>query len=287
MHRTNRSALCLAAVLFLPLWLWAQAAPESTATMKAANAALAQTNYPEAIRIATILINADAKDHRAVFLRATAYESAGDYAKALADYSAGLKLKPDTAFGYQNRGAVNFRLGQFAQSVTDFDKLIEMMPKQAPQLWQRGISLYYAGRYEDGRKQFELHQTVNPHDVENAVWHFLCVARASGPAQARAALIPIQGDVRVPMMEVHALFAGKAKPAAVLAAARAGEPAPAQLNDRLFYAHLYLGLYYEAMGDGKLAQEHIFKAATEFKAPHYMGDVARVHAQVLRRKASP
>src|SRR6185503_7544 len=198
-----------------------------------------------------------------------------------------VKIDPKAPDVYQSRGWAWFKAADMGKAISDFDRYLQWIPERAAHHWQRGIAYYYAGLYEDGRKQFELHQTVNPHDVENAVWHFLCVARASGPAQARAALIPIQGDVRVPMMEVHALFAGKAKPAAVLAAARAGEPAPAQLNDRLFYAHLYLGLYYEAMGDGKLAQEHIFKAATEFKAPHYMGDVARVHAQVLRRKASP
>ena len=30
---------------------------------------------------------------------------------------------------------------------------------------------------------------------------------------------------------------------------------------------------------------HILKAASDFKAEHYMGDVARVHAQVLRKQA--
>ena len=210
--------------------------------------------------------------------------STRDYAKAVADYDAGLKLNTNAPIAYQRRGEAHFRLGHFKESIADFDRFIELVPAQAPQHWQRGIALYYAGRYEDGRKQFELHQTVNPRDVENAVWHFLCVARASGAEKARAALIPIDGDARVPMAQVHALFAGKAKPEDVLAAARAGEPPPDRLDNQLFYAHLYLGLYFEAMGDARLAREHVFKAATGFKADHYMGDVARVHAQVLRKQ---
>jgi lipoprotein NlpI len=110
------------------------------------------------------------------------------------------------------------------------------------------------------------------------------VARASGVEKARAALIPIEGDARVPMAQVHALFAGKAKLEDVLAAAKAGDPPPDRLDNQLFFAHLYLGLYFEAIGNPERAQEHILKAATAFKADHYMGDVARVHAQTLRKK---
>ena len=120
--------------------------------------------------------------------------------------------------------------------------------------------------------------------MENAAWHFLCVARLSGVEKARAVLIPIQGDPRVPMKEVHELFAGKAKPADVLTAARAGEPPPGQLRLNLFYAHLYLGLYYEALGDSAKSREEILRASNEYAGDDYMGDVARVHAQVFEKK---
>jgi lipoprotein NlpI len=136
------------------------------------------------------------------------------------------------------------------------------------------------GGFEEGRKQFELHQTVNPNDVENAVWHFLCVARTNGIEKARVALIPIKGDGRIPMMEVHALFANKLKPEVVLKAASAGHPPPVQLKRQLFYAHLYLGLYFEVLGDDKQAREHITKAARGYQTGDYMGDVARVHLQL-------
>lgn len=257
---------------------------DATALLRSAEAALKSGKPAEAISFAGNILATDPKDYRAWFLRARAYEESRDYAKAIADYDAGLKLNTNVAVAWQRRGEAHFRLGHFKESIADFDRFIELLPAQAPQHWQRGIALYYAGRYEDGRKQFELHQTVNSRDVENAVWHFLCVARASGAEKARAALIPIEGDARVPMAQVHALFGGKAKPEDVLAAAKAGDAPSDRLDHQLFYAHLYLGLYFEAIGDIKPAREHIFKAATAFKADHYMGDVARVHAQVLRKK---
>jgi lipoprotein NlpI len=90
----------------------------------------------------------------------------------------------------------------------------------------------------------------------------------------------------MPMMEVYALFAGKAKPADVLAAAKkvAGEKKDL-LRQQLFYAHLYLGLYYEATGDKKRAKEHMTKAAKDYVIGQYMGDVARVHMEIMNKTA--
>src|ERR1044071_2605955 len=82
------------------------------------------------------------------------------------------------------RSVSDFQAGRVAESVRGFDELAKLRPDVAPQLWQRGIALYYAGRYVDCRTQFESHRTVNPNDVENAAWHFLCVARAESPGKA-------------------------------------------------------------------------------------------------------
>ena len=92
----------------------------------------------------------------------------------------------------------------------------------------------------------------------------------------------IRRDPRVPMMEVYDLYAGKLKPDDVLAAAKAGDPSPEVLNNQLFYAHLYLGLYYDAAGEAKLAGEHMDEAV-KHKIGHYMWDVAKVHAEVLKK----
>jgi lipoprotein NlpI len=275
-------AVACFAVMPLPV-VTAESSDAPETLVATADSALQRGDLAGAIRASTQAIQHDPADFRGYFLRARAYDAMHDYPKAVADYTAALKAKPNLPVAYQQRGMDHFRLGHISESIADFDKFIEAVPSQAPEHWQRGISLYYAGRFEDGRKQFELHQTVNPSDVENAVWHFLCVARSVGPDKARAALIPIEKDSRIPMMEVHRLFAGKAKPDDVLAAAREGAPPRDELDKRLFYAHLYLGLYFEAVGNATAAREHITKAATDFKADHYMGDVARVHATLLKK----
>ena len=171
-----------------------------------------------------------------------------------------------------NRAVDEFEQGRFAASASTFDELAKLVPDQAPQLWQRGIALYYAGRYADCRRQFESHRTVNPDDVENAAWHYLCVAREQGADKARGALLPVGPDGRTPMREVYQMFQGSMTADAVLKAA--GSAPSAQ-----FYAHLYIALYSEALGRNDLALSHIREAASDryASAGGYMHMVARVH----------
>jgi lipoprotein NlpI len=166
----------------------------------------------------------------------------------------------------------DFRAGRVEQSAAGFDRLAALVPDQAPELWQRGIAQYYAGRFRDCRDMFISHRTVNPADVENAAWHFLCVARAESPAAARKQMLPVGPDARVPMREVYQMFLGRATPAQVLAAAGADPSAQ-------FFGQLYIGLYLEATGDRTRGREHIAIAAHDrfASAGGYMHDVARVH----------
>jgi lipoprotein NlpI len=178
-----------------------------------------------------------------------------------------------------DRAVSDFEAGRVVESASGFDRLVKLAPGSAPQLWQRGIALYYARRYRDCREQFELHRTVNPDDVENAFWHFLCVARGESPEKARAALLPVGPDPRVPMRQVYLLLQGKQTPDEVLKAA--GREPSAQ-----FYAELYVGLYFEAVGKADLALPHIRAAASErfAAAGGYMHMVARVHLATVKGK---
>src|ERR1051325_10963075 len=91
-------------------------------------------------------------------------------------------------------GMKRFIKGEIAESVRDFDRAAEADPAVAPHLWQRGIAWYYLGKYEEGRKQFEIHRTVNPDDVENAAWWYLCMARLGRGEEAQAKLLPVGKD---------------------------------------------------------------------------------------------
>lgn len=183
-----------------------------------------------------------------------------------------LQRSADSPGAVLDQAIDDFLSGRVKESVTGFDRVVALAPQAAPQLWQRGIALYYVGRYDDCRKQFESHRSVNPNDVENPAWHFLCVAHAESPVKARAALLPVGPDQRTPMREVYEMFKGTMTPDAVLAAA--GQSAAAR-----FYSELYVGLYYEATGNKTAALAHLKTAASEqyASAGGYMHRVAMLH----------
>jgi lipoprotein NlpI len=81
------------------------------------------------------------------------------------------------------------------------------------------------------------------------------------------------------MRQVYDMFREKLTPEDVL---RAGGGSP----DSEFYAHLYIGLYFDALGDLARAREHIEAAAAgRFAAAGgYMHTVARVHLARLQRR---
>jgi lipoprotein NlpI len=250
--------------------------------LQQARRALMNKEADRAVELAGKAIAADAKDARGYLLRGIGYEVLRQHDKAIADFTRCIERDPKRAEAYDHRGSEQFILGHIKESLDDFDKFLELQPKAAPGHWKRGISLYYAGRYEDGRKQFKDGDKIFANDVENAVWHFLCNAKLKGIDKAKAEMLKIGKDNRVPLMEAYDLFLGKCQPADVLAAAEAGDVPAALRKQQLFYAHLYLGLYYDALSDKRKALEHLSLAAGKYRLG-YMGDVAHVHAELLRR----
>jgi lipoprotein NlpI len=180
-----------------------------------------------------------------------------------------------TAAEYFSRGVAHFKAGKFKESIADFDKQIELDPKAKISHWQRGISYFYAGRYDEGRRQFEGYQEFDSNDVENAIWRFMCMARKDGLDQARKAILKIGDDRRVPMRQVYDLYKGDLKTDDVLKAAKA--------NNEQFYAHLYVGIYFDLLGDKKKAFQHLNTATEDHRIGHYMWDVARVHRDLLAK----
>ncbi|SRR5579871_6451910 len=240
----------------------------------------------EALVLAKQAVAIAPREPRAYLLRGSILAVQRHPAEAIKDFDQCLQLDPALADAWQHRGEEHFKLAEIDASLNDFDKFLELRPSARPGHWQRGIALYYAGKFQAGAEQFKAGERVFADDVENAVWHYLCNAQVLGPEKARPALLKIGKDRRVPLMVIYNLFAGRAKPDDVLSAVREGNPPPSELKKRLFYAHLYLGLYYDASHDPTKALEHLNQAAEDQGVGGYMGDVARVHQQLLSKKAS-
>lgn len=194
------------------------------------------------------------------------------------------ELAPNS-FGVQQIAAETiYRSGFSEKSLAPFDAAVKLSPERAPDNWQRGLALATCGKFEAGAKQFETHHRVNPDDVENSAWYFLCVAKSKSVDEARKALIPSRGDPREPMMSILAMLDGQAEPGEVMKAALANtQPGSARKTAQL-YADLYVGLYYDSLGESENAAKFLKRSLT-YGRTGYMADTARVYYEERFKKA--
>lgn len=198
------------------------------------------------------------------------YKTAGDQALAaakLADKSPGI---------LQRAAEILYLSGRSVDSLPLFDRVVELVPEAAPGNWQRGIALSSCGKFAEGAKQFKTHHDVNPDDVENSAWYFLCVAKTKGIVAARETVIPSRGDGREPMMSILQMLQGKLEPSGVLEAAEKNTSAGPERTRAQFYAALYVALYFDALGDEKQAAKYL-KDSLSYGDEGYMVDTARVY----------
>ncbi|MDG2224116.1 MAG: tetratricopeptide repeat protein [Rubripirellula sp.] len=218
-----------------------------------------------------------------VELSATAMRALEQGDRKLAIQTAGemLKASPQNSGIKMRAGDILLRAGESKQAVVQFDAFLKEEPQQLPYLWQRGIALYFTSDFAGGVKQFEVHRGVNPNDVENAAWHFLCVARAESFDKAKGMVLPAPGDPRLPMKEVLQMLNTGDTQAVIdrIEKETVGTPRRSQAE---FYGYFYLGLYEDAQGNRDEALRWMRKSAKD--APrNYMGDVARVYADYLSK----
>jgi tetratricopeptide (TPR) repeat protein len=259
----------------------AEDAAEAEKLLAEAVAAAQAGRLEEAAELAAKVRELDPKNASAHLLLGRIHLAQRKYAEAEADFTALIEVAPDNAEAYDRRGDARLKGGKIEESIADFDEFLRRNPDFEPHHWRRGIAYYYAGRFEDGVKQFDTHQTVNSADVENAVWRYLCQAKVEGVEKAQADLLKIGEDRRVPMRQVYELFAGRATPADVMAAAEAGEVSAEERTERLFYAHLYLALWHDAQGHADQARADLRAAVEDHVIGHYMWDVGKVHLERL------
>ncbi|KAL5565964.1 hypothetical protein UlMin_029128 [Ulmus minor] len=172
------------------------------------------------------------------------------------------------------RGMLLFRQVDVSGSLVEFDKAIELDPRQKAYLWQRGLSLYYLDRFEEGAEQFRIDVAQNPNDTEESIWCFLCEAQLYGVDEARQRFLEVGRDPRPVMREAYNMFKDGGDPEKLVAAFTNGRE-----ND-YFYASLYAGLYYESQKKADEAKHHILAAYESVygqRSDDYMASLAKVH----------
>jgi lipoprotein NlpI len=199
-----------------------------------------------------------------------------------------IRQSPKEVNLYSQRGDKNFFRARFADAVRDYDSMVELDPDLEASHWRRGIALFYAGRYEDAARQFEIYHTFDNIDRENGIWRYLSQMKGAGREKARQGLLKYEKDDREPFPHVYRLFAGELTAQEVLTRSiPAGIPTD-ERHKREFYARLYVGLDLYVNDQAAGALPHLREAvrnpwgARAGGGPGYMWHVARVHHDLLR-----
>ncbi|KAJ1687674.1 hypothetical protein LUZ63_019064 [Rhynchospora breviuscula] len=172
------------------------------------------------------------------------------------------------------RGMNLFRKGDVSGSMIEFDRAIELDPRQKAYLWQRGLSLYYLNRFEEGAAQFRLDVAANPNDTEESIWCYLCESQIFGVEDARKRFLEVGQDPRPVMREAYLMFKNGGDPKMLVSNFSSGR------ENEFFYASLYAGLYYESLNDTDSAKFHIIEACNSLygsRSDDYMASLAKVH----------
>ncbi|XP_071696675.1 uncharacterized protein [Rutidosis leptorrhynchoides] len=170
------------------------------------------------------------------------------------------------------RGMILFRQGDVAGSVSEFDNAIKLDPRQKAYLWQRGLSLYYLDRFEEGAGQFRIDVAQNPNDTEESIWCFLCEAQLYGPDEATKRFLEVGRDPRPVMREAYNMFKDGGDPEKLVEEFSKGR------ESDYFYASLYAGLYYESQKEADKAKVHLVascKSSYGDRSDDYMASLAK------------
>jgi lipoprotein NlpI len=129
-------------------------------------------------------------------------------------------------------------------------------------------------------------------DRENGIWRYLCQYKAFGVEKAREGLLKYEKDDREPFGDVYRLFQGTMTAEELLSKIRTAQISESEREKRMFYAELYVGLNEAVEGRDASACEHLEAAAKNTwpqqsgYGPHYMNQVARLHAELLAKKGA-
>jgi len=178
------------------------------------------------------------------------------------------------------QGMQKFRTNDMEGAVEDFDQVIRVSPSYKPYMWQRGLALYYLGRFDEGARQFRDDVAVNPNDSEEAVWAYLCEAQTVGPERARSNFLRVGRDRRPYMRAALEVFETGREPEKILQASND----EVQGGGAQFYSRLYYALFHESIGQMDVAKNSMLDAvATPYaeQSGDFMAALARVHS--LRR----
>ena len=94
----------------------------------------------------------------AYYNRGFVYAGRGEYKQAIADFDKAIALKPDLAEAYNNRGLAYAEKGDDDRAIADYDKAIALKPDYAKAYSNRGFFYLFLQQWEQAKKDLQTAQ---------------------------------------------------------------------------------------------------------------------------------
>jgi ankyrin repeat protein/lipoprotein NlpI len=142
---------------------FAQTANELVAHAKTS---IDKKDYAAAVTDSTAAIKLDANNADAFFWRGYAYYNQKDYPNALRDLDESIRLNPQGHLPFGARGIIRYRQKDFDNAIADYSKAIELNPKYQTGYYNRGVAIIHKPTpdWNAALADFTMASELNPQD---------------------------------------------------------------------------------------------------------------------------
>jgi lipoprotein NlpI len=173
--------------------------------------------------------------------RGSAFQHMGNYDRAIQDYDQAIRLDGGFALSYNNRGRAHHLKEDYAQAIKDYGEAIDIDPDYPLAFYNRGLARFDQGFYIAAVPDFVRAVQLDPAKPYRVLALYLAKARGGDPDQEMLATSASQLNLTQWPGPVVNLYLGQATPQAVLNAAQ--DPDPQVQRERLCEAYFYIGEY--------------------------------------------
>lgn len=164
---------------------------------------IATEDYQEALRHYDQAIDPRSPDALNLYRRGIALEGMGETDKALQDLSAAIKAAPQRALSYLDRGVLlATRMRAFERAIADFNRTLELDPKNVPALIARGSTYSDLGQF--GRAIADFGRAIDLSPQNSEAFRKRALAR-SRSGQENEALTDYTAALRINPRNTYAL----------------------------------------------------------------------------------
>ena len=149
------SLLAVALISTISILASPQYADPSARLVYAGNQLVEEGRFREAISEYDEAVRLDPEFALAYANRGLAYDSLGQYERAIRNYDEAVRRDPQMAVAYNDRGLAYFSLDQHQRAIQDFDEAIRLDPKDALAYANRGFTYFSLSQHQQAIQDFD------------------------------------------------------------------------------------------------------------------------------------